>query len=161
MAPVRAFKRIERSLVTGRPPTTTAAVSERMGRVRQRDTDAELRVRRIVAEMGLHYRTSNRDLPGSPDLANRTKKWAVFVHGCFWHHHLGCTAATVPKANRSFWQAKFAANRTRDLHVRSELEAKGFTVATLWECQTRSPLSIHNAVASLLSNQRTRGRGVP
>jgi DNA mismatch endonuclease (patch repair protein) len=151
MGQARSFKRIERRLAGDERPMTTADVSKRMSRVRQGGTDAELRVRRTLAAMGLRYRTSNRDLPGTPDLANRTKNWALFVHGCFWHQHGGCTAATVPKTNRSFWQAKFAANRMRDVRVREELEEKGFTVVTVWECQTRSPSSIRHALASLPS----------
>jgi DNA mismatch endonuclease (patch repair protein) len=152
MARSQPFKRIERRLMPDRVLTTTADASQRMARVRQRDTAAELRVRRVAAAMGLRYRTSNGDLPGSPDLANRAKKWALFVHGCFWHQHPGCSAATSPKSNRSFWQAKFAANRARDNRARAELIERGFRVVTLWECQTRRPSSIRYAVASLLSD---------
>ena len=142
----RSFKKIERRLVGNEVLQTTAVTSERMGRVRQRDTGPEMRVRRVVAAMGLRYRTSNRDLPGSPDLANRTRKWALFVHGCFWHQHRGCQAATVPKSNRGFWEAKFSANRERDLRVRKELEARGFAVTIIWECQTQNPSSIRKAI---------------
>ena len=63
---------------------------------------------------GSPYRKNVRSLPGSPDFANKSRKWAVFVHGCFWHRHTGCRRATTPNANRDFWLAKFVANRTRD-----------------------------------------------
>lgn len=122
-----------------------------MGRVRQRDTAAELRVRRVVAAMGWRYRTVNRDLPGSPDLANRTRKWAVFVHGCFWHRHKGCPKATVPKANRAFWLAKFSANQARDKHALTELRNMGFSVAIVWECRTHDDSSIRDALRHLRS----------
>lgn len=149
------FKRAEWHLTGVLRPTTDAATSARMGRVRQRDTDPEIRIRRFVTAMGFRYRTSNKDLPGSPDLANRAKKWALFVHGCFWHHHLGCSAATVPKSNRDFWEAKFLANRDRDARVRTELETKGFTVMTIWECQSQDPSYIRKVFARMSPDRGT------
>jgi DNA mismatch endonuclease (patch repair protein) len=139
------FKQLEKRLTRRSRPTTTTSASLRMGRVRQRGTEPELAVRRVAAAMGWRYRTSNRDLPGSPDLANRTRKWAVFVHGCFWHRHEGCSRATVPKANRSFWLAKFSANRRRDKHAIGALQNMGFRVAIVWECETRSVTLISHA----------------
>lgn len=136
-------------LAGGRRPTTTAAVSERMGRVRQRDTAPEVRVRRVAASMGWRYRTSNLDLPGSPDLANRARKWAVFVHGCFWHRHAGCPKATTPKANRAFWLAKFSANERRDALACARLRELGFDVVTIWECETHDASHIRSALAAL------------
>jgi DNA mismatch endonuclease (patch repair protein) len=131
----QSFKRIERRLVRDGVPRTTALASERMSLIRHRNTAPEMRVRRAIAAMGVRYRTGNRDLPGSPDLANRSRTWAIFVHGCFWHHHAGCGRASIPKSNRDFWEAKFAANRTRDTRARHALETMGFRVVTLWECE--------------------------
>ncbi len=91
-----------------------AARSALMGRVRQRDTRPEQAVALALRSLGIAYRKNVRGLPGSPDFANKSGKWAVFVHGCFWHRHTGCRRATTPKANREFWLTKFAANRTRD-----------------------------------------------
>src|SRR5262245_23383371 len=90
------------------------ATSSRLGAVRQRGTDPEMRVRRALHRLGHRYRTGDKRLPGRPDIVNRTGKWAIFVHGCFWHHHAGCRRATIPKNNISFWLAKFAANKERD-----------------------------------------------
>ena len=116
-------------------PVTDEATSKRLGRVRQRGTTPELTVRRIVRSLGARYTVANRDLPGSPDLANRRRGWAIFVHGCFWHAHQGCARATMPKRNREFWQAKFEANRRRDLVATEALQARGLRVLTLWECE--------------------------
>jgi DNA mismatch endonuclease (patch repair protein) len=74
-------------------------------------------------------------LPGSPDLANRTRRWAIFVHGCFWHRHTGCIRTTTPKRNRPFWTAKFEANCARDRRVRAALRRLGFRTLVIWECQ--------------------------
>ena len=131
----RPFKRAERALIGRKHPQTTAAASKRMGRIRQYGTSAEIKVRKAATAIGMHYRTRNRDLPGNPDLANRSKKWAVFVHGCFWHHHHGCTSATTPKTNRSFWLEKFAQNKARDASGIAALMALSFDVAVVWECE--------------------------
>ena len=108
------FKRTERRLTGTRPLTTTRAISARMGRVRQRGTSPELAARRIVYALGLRYTLNNRDLPGSPDLANRSRRFVIFVHGCFWHRHADCVRASTPKRNRTFWRNKFAHNERRD-----------------------------------------------
>lgn len=109
--------------------------SARMRRQRLRGTAAELAVRRCARAAGLGFRVENTGLPGSPDLANRRRRWAVFVHGCFWHAHAGCRRATVPTANRAFWLAKFDANTARDRRKSDELEALGYLVMVIWECE--------------------------
>jgi DNA mismatch endonuclease (patch repair protein) len=114
---------------------TDAKTSARLGRVRQHGTAPELAVRRVMTRLGHRYRTTNRDLPGSPDLANRTQRWALFVHGCYWHAHRGCRRATIPTRNRDYWEAKFAANRERDARAVRSLRKLGFLVITLWECE--------------------------
>ncbi len=118
----------------GRPLDVDAATSIRLGRIRQKDTEPEQVVGKFLTACGLRYRRKNRDLPGSPDFANRTRKWAVFVHGCFWHSHAGCFKATVPKRNRDFWLAKFATNRKRDRRAVTALRRRGYVVLVVWEC---------------------------
>lgn len=113
--------------------------SARLRKIRRRNTSAEQFVRRMLHEAGLRFRVSNRDLPGSPDVANRSKRWCVFVHGCFWHHHAGCRRATLPKRNKAFWEVKFAANQARDARVRRQLEDRGYLVITVWECEIENP----------------------
>lgn len=128
-----------------RPPRLTVdrATSERLGRVRQKDTSAEQEVRKILHRAGFRFRKRNRDLPGSPDAANCSRRWAVFVHGCFWHHHEGCAKATIPKRNRSFWLAKFVANRDRDRRALGELERLGYRCVVIWQCEVeQSPKGV-------------------
>jgi DNA mismatch endonuclease, patch repair protein len=116
---------------------TDSARSDLMRRVRQKGTAAELQVAEVLRELGLHYRKNVRTLPGTPDFANRSRKWALFVNGCFWHHHGGCPRATVPSRNRSFWLAKFEANRIRDAGKILRLRRQGFRVLIVWECELR------------------------
>ena len=125
---------------------TTDYISQRMGRVRQSGTTPELRVRRACSELGMRYRTRNRDLPGSPDLANRSRRWAIFVHGCYWHRHEGCSRATTPKSNREFWLAKFTRNCERDRTAYADLEAAGFAVLVIWECETESAQDLYRTL---------------
>lgn len=113
--------------------------SRRMARIRQRDTKPELIVRKILHAQGHRFRVRNRDLPGSPDIANRARRWVVFVHGCYWHRH-GCKATTTPTRNREFWLAKFARNVERDRERADTLREAGYTVVVVWECETKRSL---------------------
>lgn len=115
---------------------TDPKTSERLRRIPQHDTAPELLVRKLVSKLGRRFRSKNRDLPGAPDLANRRRQWAIFVHGCYWHSHTGCPRATVPKRNREFWEAKFAANRMRDARAIAALRTMGFRTLVIWECET-------------------------
>jgi DNA mismatch endonuclease (patch repair protein) len=107
-----------------------------MQRVRQRGTPAERIVAGVCRALGLRYRLNVRSLAGSPDLANKARRWAIFVHGCFWHQHPGCPKATMPKRNAAFWREKFEANRRRDAAKIEALRSAGFSVAIVWECET-------------------------
>jgi DNA mismatch endonuclease, patch repair protein len=149
MPKFQSFKKMERRLVGDTPPRTTAEISARMARIRRAGTTPELRVRRYLSSRGIRYRTKNRDLPGAPDLANRSRKWAIFVHGCFWHQHAECKSATIPKSNQGFWRAKFTANTIRDASARGLLEGMGYTVKTVWECETVNVAGIRRAVGRL------------
>jgi DNA mismatch endonuclease (patch repair protein) len=126
-----------------------------MARVRQSGTAPELAVRKIFAANGLRYRLNNRSLPGAPDLANRRRRWAVFVHGCFWHRHSGCSRATTPKANAEFWLSKFARNTERDQEAVRALRAMGYRVATIWECDVTN--SARRIARALRARQREPG----
>jgi DNA mismatch endonuclease (patch repair protein) len=144
----------KRATSTMRRPNTAldTETSVRLSKVRRRDTSAELAVRRILFRGGLRYRITNRDLPGSPDIANRSARWAVFVHGCFWHHHEGCARATVPRNNRTFWLDKFTANAARDARVTTELRQRGYKCIVVWECEViRTPRRVRRRLLRVLT----------
>jgi len=111
--------------------------SDRMRGVRRFGTRPELALRRWLWRAGFRFRCGNRDLPGTPDIVNRANKWAIFVHGCFWHGHRGCRAASVPKRNRDFWLKKIADNKRRDARKARALRKLGFCVTTVWECRIK------------------------
>ena len=120
-----------------------------MGRIRQSGTAPEMTIRRAVATLGLRYTVKNRDLPGSPDLANRSRRWAIFVHGCYWHRHEGCHKATTPRTNTEFWLNKFSRNVARDAAARSELKRRGYRVLTFWQCELGTSRSVSGRLGLL------------
>lgn len=117
------------------PPASDPARSALMKRVRQSGTSAEEAVAVALRLAGMSYRRNAKTLPGAPDFSNKSRKWAIFVNGCFWHHHKTCRRGTIPKQNRAFWLEKFAANRKRDALKARLLRGRGFHVAIVWECE--------------------------
>lgn len=112
--------------------------SEIMSRVRSKNTHPELFVRRMLHKEGFRYRLHCSNLPGKPDLVFASRKKAIFIHGCFWHMHEGCSLARIPKSRVEFWTTKLMANRSRDDLNVSKLKATGWDVLVLWECELRS-----------------------
>lgn len=113
--------------------------SRRMGLIRSSNTVPELTARHFLHAAGLRYRLNNKHLPGKPDLIFPRFRVAMFVHGCFWHRHQGCKVASTPKSNTEFWQEKFSRNVERDIKMSSQLEALGWRVIVLWECELKEP----------------------
>jgi DNA mismatch endonuclease, patch repair protein len=104
-----------------------------MASVGQKDTGAELSLRKALHKIGLRYRLHDRSLAGSPDLVFPRFHAVIFVHGCYWHSH-GCYRSTVPKSRKEFWTEKFEANRARDDRNGRRLVEQGWRVLTVWEC---------------------------
>jgi DNA mismatch endonuclease, patch repair protein len=117
---------------------TRAQRSERMGRVRSKNTKPEIIVRRLVHAMGFRYRLHVRDLPGYPDLVFPRRSKIIFVHGCFWHRHGTCKNTRWPKSKLDFWRTKLNANHARDALNRKSLRKLGWRVLTVWECQLKN-----------------------
>lgn len=108
--------------------------SAQMSRVRSRDTGPELRVRRLLSDMGVRYRLHRRDLPGRPDLYIGRLRLAIFVNGCFWHGH-DCRRGGRSKTNADFWEQKIAGNLARDRRSVDRLKEQGVEIVTLWTCE--------------------------
>jgi DNA mismatch endonuclease (patch repair protein) len=120
-----------------------------MRRVRQSRTGAENEVAAVLRGLGIGYRRNVRSMAGSPDFANKSRGWAIFVHGCFWHHHVGCVRGTVPTRNRQFWMEKFAANRSRDEAKSRALTAAGLRVIVIWECEAMNRAGVRRRLRTL------------
>lgn len=130
------------------------ARSALMKRVRQKKTAPEDRLAALLRAEGVAYRRNVTGLPGRPDFANRRRRWAIFVNGCFWHHHTNCAKATVPKANREFWEEKFSANRRRDAVKIRALRALGFRVLIVWECELRDEATLRHRLSEMREARR-------
>ena len=111
--------------------------SYNMSRIHSRNTTPEKNVRNELWCRGFRYRINDKRLPGKPDIVLPKYRTVIFVHGCFWHGHKDCKYYTVPKTNTAFWMAKVARNQERDQEVWRKLEAKGWCVIIVWECQLK------------------------
>lgn len=134
-------------------PIVDASRSRLMARVRQRDTKPEMAVRRAAHALGFRFRLQRRDLPGRPDLVFPRLRKALFVHGCFWHSHPGCKAATIPKTRTDYWDAKLTDNRARDRRVEEALRAAGWQVGIIWECETRPREALERRLVEFLDGE--------
>lgn len=131
-----------------------AARSALMARVRQRGTTPELLVRRLLFSRGWRYRLHTRSLPGTPDIVFPRLRAAIFVHGCFWHGHGGCALFTVPKTRTEYWNRKVEENRKRDADKEERLRALGWTVLTVWQCETKDQESLVEKLTCFLESRR-------
>jgi DNA mismatch endonuclease (patch repair protein) len=117
-----------------------------MSRVGGKNTSPELRVRRTAHALGLRFRLHRSDLPGTPDLVFSKWRVALFVNGCFWHRHPGCRKASTPTTRADYWADKFRGNVERDSRVASAIEALGWRVAVVWECETKNFDALENSL---------------
>lgn len=122
-----------------------------MRAVRRANTTPEILVRKAAHGLSLRFRLHRRDLPGTPDLVFPKLRTVVFVHGCFWHRHSGCTRATTPKTRAAFWLEKFDANVTRDKRTTAKLRALGWRVIVIWECEAADPKRLERKLRTMLS----------
>jgi DNA mismatch endonuclease (patch repair protein) len=122
---------------TSSPPVDPSR-SRQMALVRAKDTAPEMIVRRLAHSLGKRYRLHRRDLPGTPDLVFPSLRKVVLVHGCFWHRHDDpmCWRSRLPKTRVDFWTDKLSGNAERDQRQLQELDALGWRVMVVWECET-------------------------
>lgn len=128
-----------------------------MSRIRGKDTKPEILVRKGLHARGFRFRLQDRGLPGRPDIVLPKYGVAIMVNGCFWHGHKGCRYATKPKTNIEFWETKIARNRHRDEVTTAHLEALGWTVMTIWECELRTSSQLDDRLNALAEDIRYAG----
>lgn len=128
--------------------------SQMMAGIRGRDTQPELVVRSFLHARGFRFRLHRRDMAGTPDLVLPRHRAVVFVHGCFWHGHVGCRYFRLPKARTEFWDAKIASNARRDALATRVLLQQGWRVAIVWECalKERRETTLKDVAAFLSSD---------
>lgn len=127
--------------------------SERMSRIRAKDSKVEMVVRRTVHGMGFRYRLHAANLPGKPDLIFPRRKKVIFVHGCFWHRH-DCKLGRVPKSRLDFWLPKLDKNKERDRANREALTALGWECLTIWECEINNKEALGARLKQFLGREQ-------
>ena len=108
-----------------------------MSNIHSSSTKPEVKLRKELWSKGFRYRKNDKRLPGSPDIVLPKHRTVIFIHGCFWHGHKGCKYYTIPKTNTEFWVEKVERNQKRDQDVWRQLEAKGWFVVIVWECELK------------------------
>lgn len=129
-----------------------------MASIHSEDTRPEQAVRRELWHRGYRFRKCVRTLPGTPDIVLPKYRTCIFVNGCFWHGHKGCSKFVMPKTRTEFWVNKIARNQERDLVNIQRLESIGWSAITVWECELGKS-GIENTmekIESMLEENRTK-----
>lgn len=111
--------------------------SKNMSHIKSKDTSIELKVRKYLYHHGLRYKKNDKTLPGTPDIVIPKYRTAIFVNGCFWHHHYNCRLSTLPKTRQEYWLKKINRNVNNDLKHYKELEQLDYRVIIVWECEIK------------------------
>jgi DNA mismatch endonuclease (patch repair protein) len=121
-------------------PRDPEVTSRMMARVRNKDSKAELALRRALHAAGVRYRLHAPDVLGRPDLVIRSRRLAVFVDGDLWHGNAEeirrrgrSSLAELFPSRTEWWVAKIERTMARDREVTETLRAQGWTVVRLWE----------------------------
>jgi DNA mismatch endonuclease (patch repair protein) len=125
-----------------------------MSRIKAENTSPEKSVRSALHRAGLRFRLHQRTLKGRPDIVLPRFRTVIFVHGCFWHRHPGCSFAYTPKTRIAFWQKKFDENVARDRRTCRDLRKSGWRVLVVWECKTNDPADLTMRIARMLSRSK-------
>lgn len=129
--------------------------SANMRRITGKDTSPELAVRRILFRLGYRYRLHRSDLPGKPDIVFAGRRKLIFVHGCFWHAH-SCQMAHQPKTNTAYWSPKLKRNQERDARHLKTLQAAGWDVLTIWECELKGMDSLERRLVRFMTCEQPK-----
>jgi DNA mismatch endonuclease (patch repair protein) len=121
-----------------------------MSRIRSKNTKPELTLRSALFKEGFRYRIHVKHLPGKPDIVFPKYKTIIFVHGCFWHQHLGCRDGRLPKTRLEYWKPKLRGNVERSTCYEADLKSLGWKVLIVWECE------IEYNVYSVIKNIETK-----
>lgn len=116
--------------------------SDVMSKIRSKNTKPEILLRKALFSKGYRYRVNDKNLPGKPDIVFRKYKTAIFVNGCFWHYHKECKEGRIPSTNTKFWKEKLSKNVERDNLNINKLEALGWVVMVIWECEIEKQIDI-------------------
>ena len=147
---IGAMSRV-RSLSVPRFPADAAIdsnVSKTMRAIRSNNTKPEIAVRSTLHALGYRFRLHRRDLPGTPDIVLPKHRFAIFVHGCFWHQHAGCRHAKLPRLRQEYWLPKLSRTQHRDKAALLALQDLGWRTLVIWECGIKDHEDLKNVLRS-------------
>ena len=130
-----------------------------MSHIHSNDTKPELSLRRSLWHNGFRYVINDRKLPGKPDIVLPKYRTVIFVHGCFWHGHKECASGHIPESNTDYWIQKITRNQLRDQEVWRQLEAKGWFVIIVWECELKKAV-LDETIARVEAEIRQNGKNL-
>jgi len=125
-----------------------------MSKIRSKNTKPEIAIRKALYKLGLRYRIHYK-IPGKPDIAFPKHKIAVFVNGCFWHHH-ECKDVRIPKSNISFWKKKLERNKVRDNKNYTRLKEMGWEIEVLWACEVNTKSLLEKKIKNLIAKLKSQ-----
>ena len=135
------------------PPATNENVRKCMRGNTKKDTSIEVIFRKALWCKGVRYRKNCKDILGTPDIAIRKYRLAVFCDGDFWH---GKEYHGV-KHHSKYWDEKIKRNRERDLDYTIRLRDEGWTVLRFWESDIRKDVDgCVDKVVKVIGQKRRR-----
>lgn len=137
---------------------TKAQRSRAMSKVSGKNTKPEVKIRSGLHRLGFRFRLNDKELPGKPDIILPKYSKIIFVHGCFWHHHMNCPKSKMPQTRKEFWENKIRNNVIRDQENIKKLESMGWCVAIVWECATKKQEDLITTIDTLnkwIKNRRS------
>lgn len=123
--------------------------SRMMSNIRSKNTKPEIVTRGLLHRLGYRFRLNSNIDRIRPDIVLRSRKVAIFVHGCFWHQHRNCKLAYSDRKYSPSWQKKFQQNVERDLRAEKYLKEHGWRVAVVWECDVRKEVTFEQKIHAL------------
>ena len=123
-----------------------------MKRIRSKDTNPEMTVRKLIYSLGYRYRLHEKSLPGKPDIVFLGRKKAIFVHGCFWHCH-SCKKGKPPSSNLEYWLPKLKSNQERDIRNQELIADLGWKILVIWQCQISNTILLKESILDFLKSK--------
>lgn len=111
---------------------TKEQITYNMQRVKNKDSDIEVLLRKELWSRGIRYRKNVNRIYGKPDIVFISKKIAVFCDSEFWHGYNWEERKKDFKSHQEFWIPKIERNMERDVEVTTKLESEGWTVIRFW-----------------------------
>jgi DNA mismatch endonuclease (patch repair protein) len=111
--------------------------SYNMSQIKSKDTKPEMLVRKFLHANGFRYKLHVKNMPGKPDIVLPKYKTVVFVHGCFWHGHDGCSHFVMPNSKIEYWSNKISRNKNNANKAEMLLSEDGWRVIIIWECKLK------------------------